>query len=46
MNDGRLEQRVVEVAEAALSERGFATAIDVFLGLGWLGAVFAGRDTQ
>ena len=36
MNDRRLEQRVAAVAEAALSERGFVTAIDVFLGLGWL----------
>jgi hypothetical protein len=36
MNDGRLEQRVVAVAEAVLSERGFVTAIDVFLGVGWL----------
>ena len=35
-NDKRLERRVAEVAEAALSERGFVTAIDVFLGLGWL----------
>jgi hypothetical protein len=36
MNDRRLEQRVVAIAEAALSERGFVTAIDIFLGLGWL----------
>jgi hypothetical protein len=36
MNDRRLEQRVTAVAEAALSERGFVTAIDIFLGLGWL----------
>jgi hypothetical protein len=36
MNDRRLEQRVAAVAEAALTERGFVTAIDVFLGLGWL----------
>jgi len=36
MNDRRLEQRVAAVAEAALSERGFVAAIDVFLGLGWL----------
>ncbi len=36
MNDRRLEQRVAAGAEAALSERGFVTAIDVFLGLGWL----------
>ncbi|MGC2375270.1 MAG: hypothetical protein WA484_15485 [Solirubrobacteraceae bacterium] len=32
MNDKRLEERVRTVAEAALSERGFVTAIDVFLG--------------
>ncbi len=36
MNDKRLEERVRTVAEAALSERGFVTAIDVFLGLRWL----------
>ncbi len=36
MNDKRLEERVRTVAEAALSERGFVTAIDIFLGLGWL----------
>ncbi len=36
MNDKRLEERVTTVAEAALAERGFVTAIDVFLGLGWL----------
>lgn len=35
-NDKRLERRVRAVAEAALSARGFVTAIDVFLGLGWL----------
>jgi hypothetical protein len=36
MNDRRLEQRVTATAEAALSQRGFVTAIDIFLGLGWL----------
>ncbi len=36
MNDRRLEERVRTAAEAALSERGFVTAIDVLLGLGWL----------
>jgi hypothetical protein len=36
MNDRRLEQRVAAVAEAALSEHGFVTAINVFLGLGRL----------
>jgi hypothetical protein len=36
MNDRRLEQRVVATAEAALSQRGFVTAVDIFLGLGWL----------
>lgn len=36
MNDKRLEERVKTVAEATLSERGFVTAIDIFLGLGWL----------
>ena len=37
-NDKRLERRVMAVAEAALAARGFVTAIDVFLGLGWLPA--------
>ncbi len=37
-NDKRLERRVVAAAEAALSQRTFVTAIDVFLGLGWLPA--------
>ena len=37
-NDKRLERRVVAAAEAALAERGFVTAIDVLLGLGWLPA--------
>jgi deoxyribose-phosphate aldolase len=32
----KLERRVVEAAEAALAARQFATAIDVFVGLGWL----------
>jgi hypothetical protein len=36
MNDKQLEQRVRTVAEATLAERGFVTAIDVFLGLSWL----------
>ncbi|MGI8803929.1 MAG: DUF2293 domain-containing protein [Solirubrobacteraceae bacterium] len=35
-NDKRLEQRVIASAEAALAARGFVTAIDVFVGLGWL----------
>lgn len=34
MNDKQLEQHVRTVAETALAERGFVTAIDVFLGLG------------
>ncbi|MGH2743022.1 MAG: DUF2293 domain-containing protein, partial [Thermoleophilaceae bacterium] len=37
-NDKRLERRVVAAAEAALAARQFVTAIDVFLGLGWLPA--------
>lgn len=37
-NDKRLEQRVVAAAEPALAERKLVTAIDVFLGLGWLPA--------
>ncbi len=35
-SDKRLEPRVIEAAEAALAARGFATAIDVLAGLGWL----------
>lgn len=35
-NDKRLERRVAAVAEAALAQRGFVTAIDILLGLGWL----------
>src|ERR1039457_6055147 len=36
MNNKRLEERVRTAAEAALSEREFVTAIDIFLGLDWL----------
>lgn len=35
-HDKRLERRVIAVAEAALAARRYVTAIDVFLGLGWL----------
>ena len=35
-SDKRLERRVIEAAEVALAARGFATAIDVLAGLGWL----------
>ena len=35
-SDMRLERRVIEAAEVALAARGFATAIDVLAGLGWL----------
>ncbi|HVE97097.1 MAG TPA: hypothetical protein VNA67_08960, partial [Pseudonocardiaceae bacterium] len=31
-----LEQRVERAAEAALAEQRYVSAIDVFLGLGWL----------
>lgn len=31
-----LDRRAVEVAEEALGQRGFVTAIDVLMGLGWL----------
>lgn len=31
-----LEQRVVRVAEAVLSDRGYVSAVDLFRGLGWL----------
>jgi hypothetical protein len=33
---GKLDQRVVRAAEAALAQRRFVTAIDVLVGLGWL----------
>ncbi|MGH3807470.1 MAG: hypothetical protein ACRDRU_12735 [Pseudonocardiaceae bacterium] len=36
MSGAALEQRVVRAAEAALTQRRYVTAIDVFLGLGWL----------
>lgn len=35
-SDKRLERRVVDAAEAALAARGFVTAIDVLMGIGWL----------
>ena len=35
-NQRKLEQRVVRAAEAALAERRFVTAVDVFVGIGWL----------
>lgn len=31
-----LEERVVEAAEAALAEKGYVSAIDVLVGMGWL----------
>ena len=31
-----LERRVAEAAEAALAQRGFVTAVDVLIGIGWL----------
>lgn len=31
-----LERRVADAAEAALAERGYVSAIDVLVGLGWL----------
>src|SRR5918996_5697796 len=34
--DKRLEQRVIDAAEAALAARGYVTAIDVLTGIGWL----------
>jgi len=36
MGGTRLEQRVRRAAEAALTEKRYVSAIDVFLGLGWL----------
>ena len=36
MSRNRVEQRVRQVAEAALAEQRFVSAIDVLLGLGWL----------
>ncbi|MGH3764765.1 MAG: hypothetical protein ACRDTX_06395 [Pseudonocardiaceae bacterium] len=36
MGGAALEQRVERAAEAALAEKSYVSAIDVFLGLGWL----------
>ncbi len=36
MGGTALEQRVVRAAEAALAKKRYVSAIDVFLGLGWL----------
>ena len=36
MGGTRLEQRVRRAAEAALAKKRYVSAIDVFLGLGWL----------
>jgi hypothetical protein len=36
MGGAALEQRVKRAAEAALAERRYVSAIDVFLGVGWL----------
>ena len=35
-SSNRLEERVARAAQAALDERGFVTAIDVLLALGWV----------
>ena len=35
-NKGALEKRVVKAAEAALAAQGYASAIDVLVGIGWL----------
>ena len=35
-NRDKLRVRVADAAEAALARRGFVSAIDVLLGLGWL----------
>lgn len=37
-NREALEKRVVTAAEAALAARGYASAIDVLIGIGWLDA--------
>jgi hypothetical protein len=37
-NRNALEQRVVKAAEAALAARGYASPIDVLVGIGWLDA--------
>lgn len=42
----RLEQRVVEAAEAALAEQKFVTAIDILVGLGWLAPGLVDRWRQ
>jgi len=37
-NRNALEQRVVKAAEAALAAKGYASPIDVLVGIGWLDA--------
>src|SRR3982074_1468215 len=37
-NRDALKQRVVKAAEAALAAQGYASAIDVLIGIGWLDA--------
>jgi hypothetical protein len=37
-NRNALEQRVVKAAESALAAKGYASAIDVLVGIGWLDA--------
>jgi len=36
MGNSRLEQRVIQAAEASLAEQGYVSAVDVLLRLGWL----------
>ena len=42
-NRNALAQRVVKAAEAALAAQGYASAIDVLVGIGWLDAKKGGR---
>jgi hypothetical protein len=42
----RLEQRVVEAAEAALAEKRFVTTIDIFVRVGWLAPRLVDRWRQ
>src|ERR1700688_300998 len=42
-NRNALAQRVLKAAEAALAAQGYASAIDVLIGIGWPGAESVGR---
>lgn len=45
-NQDRLEQRIVEAADAALAQKKFASAIDVLVGIRWLPQSFVSQWRQ